>query len=355
MTRGGQDADVSDRLISVLVRVRNESRALSEVLVRLHEQVIDANVEVVVLDNESDDDTVAVALRSGARVYSIPRHLFGYGRALNLGVEFCRGGIVVVLSAHSVPGTDRWLNDLVTPLWESDDVGAVFCRQVPIGGEVSRTDQHRFGVFPSGDTVLARDSFVAECRSGRHPYEAALFSNSACAVRRAAVLGTPFRDLPAAEDRAFAVDYVMTGGKIAYRHAPWVYYERPTSWKSHYRNGYGIEASKRLIQDLAASYTHIRFPTRGRTASRLLRAALVGPVVAAQLVLALREDRGSRRRAAVTALRRTGGTVGAATGSLLWRRHLRSLSRDEAAADMLRENCRELKSQRGSASPGALR
>jgi glycosyltransferase involved in cell wall biosynthesis len=346
---------MDNRLISVLIRVRNESRALREVLARLDEQAIDAEVEVVVLDNESGDDSVAVALRSGARVYSIPQHLFGYGRALNLGVELCRGSIVVVLSAHSVPGTDRWLKDLVTPLWEGVDIGAVFCRQVPVSGQVSRIDQHRFGVFPPADTILDSDSFLAECTSGRHPYEAALFSNSACALRRAVVIRTPFRDLPIAEDRAFAVDYVMIGGKIAYRHAPWVYYERPTSWKSHYRTGYRVEASKRLIRELAASYTHSRFPTRGRTMSRLLRAALVGPVLAGKLVLALREAPGSRQRAAVTALRQTGGTLGAATGSLLWRRHLCSLSRDEAAADMLREHCRELTSQRGSDGPGAPR
>jgi hypothetical protein len=332
---------VSDPLVSVLIRVRDEADRLAEVLQRLHGQEVDADVEVVVLDNESTDDSVAVALRSGARVYRIPRHLFGYGRALNLGVELCRGDIVVALSAHSAPGSASWLGDLVAPLRQPGEIGAVFCQQLPTAG-VGGVERQRFGVFPTADHVLDRESFVARCRAGTHPYEVALFSNSACAVRRSVLREIPFRDLPAAEDRAFAVDYIMTGGRIAFRHKPWVRYDRPVSWQTHYRTGYGIEVSKRLIQELATSYTGMSFPTRGRTISSVGRTTLVGPALAVSLARALGEPTGRRRRAALSALRRTGGTFGAAVGSLRWRRHRRSLDRDEAAARRLRESCREI-------------
>jgi rhamnosyltransferase len=334
----------SEPMISILIRVRDEARALDDVLRRLEEQVIDARAEVVVLDNESVDDSGAVAQRFGARVFSIPRHLFGYGRVLNLGIELCRGEIIVLLSAHAFPGSQDWLGDLVEPLRYDGEVGAVFCRQIPMD-DVSRLERQRFGVFPAADYILDRESFVAQCEAGRHPFEVILFSNSACAIKRSIALKFPFRDLPASEDRAFVLDYIMAGGKIAYLQQPWVWYDKPRAWQSYYRLGYSGEVSKRLIQELATSYTDIPSGFRGSTVPRLAHVVLVGPVVVKQLVLALREPPGLRRRTALAALRRTGGTLGAAGGSLRWRRHLRSLSRDETEAQRLRENCREMKTE----------
>jgi glycosyltransferase involved in cell wall biosynthesis len=44
-------------LVSVFIRVRDEAAALQEVMRALAEQVIDATIEIVVLDNESDDES----------------------------------------------------------------------------------------------------------------------------------------------------------------------------------------------------------------------------------------------------------------------------------------------------------
>src|SRR5215831_4190972 len=99
--------------VSVFIRVRNEAKALVEVLAGLRAQAAGLAMEVVVLDNESDDDTVAVAQRANARVFSLPREHFGYGRALNLGARLCRGDIMIMLSAHSVPTSAGWLATLI--------------------------------------------------------------------------------------------------------------------------------------------------------------------------------------------------------------------------------------------------
>ena len=92
---------MTEPVVSVFIRVRDEAAALQEVMRALAEQIIDATIEIVVLDNESDDESAQVALAAGARVFSLPRQYFGYGRALNLGAAVCRGEIIVLLSAHS--------------------------------------------------------------------------------------------------------------------------------------------------------------------------------------------------------------------------------------------------------------
>jgi hypothetical protein len=79
--------------LSVLIRVRTESHSLADVLSRLSEQRVNASWEIIVLDNESDDDSAVIAAEAGARIFVLPRAMFGYGRAINVGVG--RGGASV--------------------------------------------------------------------------------------------------------------------------------------------------------------------------------------------------------------------------------------------------------------------
>src|SRR5207248_1196148 len=91
-TKNGRRVDTDNNriepsrsLISVLIRVRNEEHALRRLIECLRIQKLDRPFEVVVIDNESDDDSAKVARSMGARVFTFPRSLFGYGRAINVG------------------------------------------------------------------------------------------------------------------------------------------------------------------------------------------------------------------------------------------------------------------------------
>jgi glycosyltransferase involved in cell wall biosynthesis len=327
-----------DPQVSVFIRVRDEAGALRQVLDALATQILDGGFEVVVLDNESVDRSGDVARSAGARVFTLPRPNFGYGRALNLGIELCRGDIVVLLSAHSVPQSPNWLAELVSPLLEGT-ADAAFCRQIPAAA-VSWLERRRFACFPETDTAIGRDRFLALCSAGADPYEAALFSNSACAVRRSVALAQPFRDLPYAEDRAFAIDLLMTGGTVAFRQGPAVSYERPITWRSAYRIAYRAQVSKRLIRELAATYTGCRFNSGTETRSRFARALLVVATVALRLVRCVAEPRGVRRQAALYAMRSSGATLGLARGSFDWRRHIDKLSVDAEGLRLARRSCR---------------
>lgn len=329
---------MSDLLVSVFIRVRDEEVALRDVLENLKEQVVDGSMEIVVLDNESVDSSAKVALQAGARVYRFPRELFGYGRALNLGAHLCRGKIIVNLSAHSVPQSQNWLSELIKPIRENLAIGAAFCRQIP-STRVSRLELRRFACFPASNKIVDRRQFIAACKQGLDPYALALFSNSACAIRRDVVASQPFRDLLYAEDRAFVVDYLMAGGGVAYVHDSVVSYERSVTWKSAYRVGYRAQVSKRLVRELAATYTGSRFRCGNDTVDRLMRAVLVLPGLLARTVMSAFEPQGLRRRSMIYALRSTGATLGLAKGAVQWRRHTETLSCDTGQLEEALRHC----------------
>lgn len=91
--------------VSVIVPVRNDARMLEHCLEALAAQSRPAD-EVIVVDNDSSDDTVEVATRFGARIVTEMRP--GIWSAAAAGFDAASGDILARCDADSRPGPD-WL------------------------------------------------------------------------------------------------------------------------------------------------------------------------------------------------------------------------------------------------------
>jgi rhamnosyltransferase len=100
-------------LISVLIRNLNEANALNICLKALRLQKTSQPFEIVVLDNESNDDSVAIAESYGCKVVTMKREEFTYGKALNIGIENCSGQYVLLLSSHVFLLNDNFIDEAV--------------------------------------------------------------------------------------------------------------------------------------------------------------------------------------------------------------------------------------------------
>ncbi|HEV2992415.1 MAG TPA: glycosyltransferase family 2 protein [Candidatus Angelobacter sp.] len=312
-------------LVSVLIRVRNEEHALRRLLECLRHQKLDRPFEVVVIDNESDDESAGVARTMGARVFTFPRSLFGYGRAINVGVKLCRGDLIVLLSAHSWPQGDDWLSRMVNCI-EEGNVAAAYCRQIT-DGKVCRQEKRRFNVFAEHNYRLDAETLVERCKSGEDVYEVCCFSNAAAIFRREVVLRFPFRDLPFAEDRAFVLDCVMAGNSIAYLSTASVAYRQPASFQNFYRIGWACNISKQLIRELGSEAigTDLRKSELGRKVVRLLCKPLE---IIGRTMEALLRDRSQLGRATRYATISCAMSLGCIVGELAWHRYRKTTSCD---------------------------
>src|SRR5580765_903680 len=91
--------DTTAPTISVLILTRNEAASLALLLPELARMMArgDRVYEVVVIDADSPDGTVAVARSHGARV--IAQIGGGYASALREGLAACQGHYIVTLDA----------------------------------------------------------------------------------------------------------------------------------------------------------------------------------------------------------------------------------------------------------------
>ncbi|MFQ6099699.1 MAG: glycosyltransferase family 2 protein [Anaerolineae bacterium] len=119
--------------VSVIIRAKNEALWLGTVLRSVRAQSGGHQVEIILVDSGSTDQTVNIGMCYGCRVIHIRPDEFTWGRALNLGAAAATGEVLVLLSAHAVPVGTAWLEQLLAPL-QAPPVAAVMGRQIPIPG-----------------------------------------------------------------------------------------------------------------------------------------------------------------------------------------------------------------------------
>ncbi len=119
------------RLVSVLVRCRNDAAFLVRTLDAIVAQECPFAHEVLVCDDGSADGTDEI-LRARPEVRIVPRPAGAYrpGRTLNALVRAARGEIVVFNNADAVPLDCHWLANLVAPLADGS-ADATFANQQP--------------------------------------------------------------------------------------------------------------------------------------------------------------------------------------------------------------------------------
>ncbi|WP_034057541.1 glycosyltransferase family 2 protein [Lacinutrix jangbogonensis] len=88
-------------MISVVIRNKNEAKALAHVLSILTSLYSNDIGEIILVDNKSTDNSVLVAEKYGCKIVTISH--FTYGKATNLGINEAKFKYVLLLSAHAIP------------------------------------------------------------------------------------------------------------------------------------------------------------------------------------------------------------------------------------------------------------
>lgn len=316
--------------VSVIIRVRNESNALLRAFDSLDAQIFDGQYEVIVIDNESDDGSQELAVSRGAKVFSLAREMFTYGRAINLGVSRSRGSLLVLLSAHAWPKTTDWLQVMVDNVLSSQKVMGVFCKQVP-AEDMGYFEALRFAPFSRERFVLTANLIKARLAEGQSLYEASYFSNSAVVLRKSATQQFLMRDLPYAEENAFALDCILNDMQVIYATETQIIYQGPVSVKSLYHQARRQMIAEKLIEHhYAASfdpnyhYWNVSLKAVGAVLLLPVKLLMLGYRIAGSP----KYKSGSRaRNFDYCAL---AGVWGRFVGSCVWRRHRVTLEVDHA-------------------------
>ena len=117
--------------VSIIIPAHNAEKTIEVCLQALHCQtgINDLPCEIILVDDGSTDDTVALAQKAGVRIISQEKK--GPSSARNAGIHSAQGDIVCFTDADCVPQPD-WLQEIITPLLENPDIAGckgAYCSQ----------------------------------------------------------------------------------------------------------------------------------------------------------------------------------------------------------------------------------
>lgn len=194
--------------IAIVIRSKNEAEWIGrtlEAIVRQRRQP----KEVVLVDNESTDDTVGIARcfqgPLNLKVVSISESEFNFSRALNRGIEQTTAPWVISLSAHCIPTTEHWLEEFERETLDaaSPFFAGVYGRQEPLEGVTSDFDKRDLWTTFGAERQVQNENF--------------LFHNANSMIRRSAWERFRFNEnIHGVEDRDWAQSVLRDGYTIVY-------------------------------------------------------------------------------------------------------------------------------------------
>ena len=196
----------SKKLVSIIIRTKNEERWISACLKSVCSQNY-KNFEIIIVDNNSTDNTLIIANKFPVKVVTINKFL--PGKAINRGIRSSSGEYVVCLSGHCIPTNKQWLEKLIAKL-ERPNIAGTYGRQEPLSYTNDLDKRDLLTVFGLDPKIQIKDPF---------------FHNANSALKRSFWDKFPFdEDVTNIEDRVWGAEVINAGYNIAYEPEASVYH-----------------------------------------------------------------------------------------------------------------------------------
>jgi len=217
---------------SVIIRTFNEERYLGGLFAGLREQTYQA-FETIVVDSGSVDRTRAIASELGDQLIRIEPHDFTFGYSLNVGIRSARGRLIVIVSAHTAPADERWLESILAP-FADEQVAMVYSRQRGVEASKFGERQDFERTFPMEREVLEPHGFFA--------------NNASSAIRRDLWSRHEFDEsLPGLEDIEWAKHWISQGYRVVYEPRSAIFHIHQETWPQVRRRYHREAQAARMI------------------------------------------------------------------------------------------------------------
>jgi len=202
---------MTKKKVSVIIRTKNEEEGIERCLKGILSQKSDCDIEILIVDSGSSDRTLEIAQKYPVRIITIAPEKFTFGYSLNLGIRKAEGDYVAIISGHSCPVDNLWIQNLKNAI-TGDGVVASFGKDL--------NDPLRKSPF---------DGFLKSFQGNeRVTYtDKAPFTNTNSAIIRDIALEFPFNEqVPASEDKIWAEKILkeLKNAKIVYEPQAKIYH-----------------------------------------------------------------------------------------------------------------------------------
>lgn len=122
----GATTGLKDPNVSIIIRSRNDGEHIQRLFQDIRAQIFEGNIEIILVDTESRDNTAIYAKSQGAKIIHLEQREFSYPRALNLGFQATKYPWVVTLVGHSSLTNRLFLKSLTYWIHQESNLGGIY-------------------------------------------------------------------------------------------------------------------------------------------------------------------------------------------------------------------------------------
>lgn len=232
--------------ISLIVPTLNAGKYIEQLLQRLKDQTVPID-EIVVIDSESDDDTIAKAQKfDGVKTMSVLRKDFNHGGTRDLAIQQTTGDIILCITQDALPCDKFYVQRLVAPFANDEKIAMASGRQVPRPDATPIEKLTREFNYPEVCFTRSKDDIP---RLGVKTF----FASDCCsAYRRSAyeAIGGFDKHILINEDMKIAAQFIYAGYKIAYVGTAGVWHSHNYSLKQQYTRNFDVSVFMTMHPEL---------------------------------------------------------------------------------------------------------
>lgn len=226
--------------ISIVIPTKNAGAIFSDVMAALDRQQFAGEMEILIIDSGSSDQTLDLAKQYRCTVHKIDPAQFDHGATRDQAIALARAPIVILMTQDAVPADEHLVRSLHA-CFNDDHVAGAYARQIPrkqadvlTSRNVNNHLTGRAGLVVQH--VAAPDALARLAPLER--YVACNFDNVCSAVRRSVWENTRFGRCDFGEDLLWAKRVLEAGWKILYQPAAAVIHSHDRSLRYEYQRTY---------------------------------------------------------------------------------------------------------------------
>lgn len=235
--------------ISLIVPTLNAGKYIEPLLQRLEDQTVPID-EIVVIDSESDDDTIAKAQKfADVKTMTVLRKDFNHGGTRDLAIQQTTGDVILCITQDALPCDEHYVERLIAPFAEDEKIAMASGRQVPRPDANPIEKLTREFNYPEVCFTRSKEDIS---RLGVKTF----FASDCCsAYRRSAyeAIGGFDKHILINEDMKIAAQFIYAGYKIAYVGTAGVWHSHDYSLKQQYTRNFDVSAFMTMHPELFAN------------------------------------------------------------------------------------------------------
>lgn len=232
---------VINKKVSIVIPTKNAGTYFTFTLEGIRNQIGIREIELIIVDSGSTDDTIKLAKDHDALVYTVKPSEFNHGLTRNYGADQSSGDYVLFMVQDAIPSSDHWLFDMANVLESNKEIAAVTCRQF------LRNDADLFVRYLSWTYYRALEFSLDEVRMTDSKFDDLSptekrrlcgLEDVCCLIRKDVFDKFKFKNIQYAEDLELGVRLQRNGYKMAFLYSVGVVHSHNRSASYYFKRGY---------------------------------------------------------------------------------------------------------------------